>query len=58
MSASVHGAEIGHTELYELRSTAEPGAARLFAECGFRYPTGSHKDRVFAFMLDEPERAE
>ncbi|MEV0599246.1 cysteine synthase family protein [Streptomyces sp. NPDC050315] len=57
MSAFVHGAEVGHTELYELRSTAEPGAARIFAKCEFRNPTGSHKDRVFTFMLDELERA-
>ncbi|MGI5468209.1 PLP-dependent cysteine synthase family protein [Streptomyces sp. CA-132043] len=57
MNASAHGAGIGHTELYELRETAERGAARIFAKCEFRHPTGSHKDRVFAFMLDELERA-
>lgn len=45
------------TELYELRHLAEPGAARIFAKCEFRNPTGSHKDRVFAFMIDELEAA-
>ncbi|MFI9025967.1 PLP-dependent cysteine synthase family protein [Streptomyces sp. NPDC053560] len=57
MNASAHGAGIGHTELYELRETAEEGVARIFAKCEFRNPTGSHKDRVFTFMLDELERA-
>jgi cysteine synthase len=45
------------TALYELRYIADPGAARIFAKCEFRNPTGSHKDRVFSYMIDELEAA-
>ncbi|MGW1200717.1 cysteine synthase family protein [Streptomyces sp. NPDC002536] len=44
------------TELHELTHLAEPGAARIFAKCEFMNPTGSHKDRVFSYMLDELEK--
>ncbi|MFG2332169.1 PLP-dependent cysteine synthase family protein [Streptomyces sp. NPDC048604] len=43
------------TELYELTRVAEPGAARILAKCEFKNPTGSHKDRVFSYMIDELE---
>ncbi|MEN2418568.1 cysteine synthase family protein [Streptomyces rimosus] len=57
MSTTDPGAETGRTELYELCRIAEPGAARIFAKCEFRNPTGSHKDRVFSYMIDELEKA-
>lgn len=53
MTAEPH---IGGTELYELTALAPRQGARILAKCEYRNPTGSHKDRVFRFMLDELER--
>jgi cysteine synthase A len=47
---------IGGTELCELKAVIPDGAARILAKCEYRNPTGSHKDRVFHFMIDELER--
>ncbi|HZP53957.1 cysteine synthase family protein [Actinocrinis sp.] len=44
-----------HTELRELKQLAEPDAARIFVKCEFLNPTGSHKDRVFSYMIDQLE---
>ncbi len=47
---------IGGTELCELRHVTSPGSARVLAKCEFRNPTGSHKDRIFNYMINELER--
>jgi cysteine synthase A len=49
-------AAIGGTELCRLRHVVPPGAARVYAKCEFRNPTGSHKDRIFNYMIDALER--
>jgi cysteine synthase len=50
------GPVIGGTELCELKAVARDGTARILAKCEYRNPTGSHKDRIFHFMIDELER--
>jgi cysteine synthase A len=47
---------IGGTELCELKTVNSGGTARILAKCEYRNPTGSHKDRIFHFMIDELER--
>jgi len=47
---------IGNTELCRLDNIAEIGSAEIFAKCEFQNPTGSHKDRVFSYILTELER--
>src|SRR5579863_1257021 len=46
----------GHTELCLLRHVVPAGAASVYAKCEFRNPTGSHKDRIFGYMIDALER--
>lgn len=46
---------IGHTEILRLGSIVTAGSADVYAKCEFRNPTGSHKDRVFHYMLAELE---
>src|SRR5579859_3604412 len=46
----------GHTELCLLRHVVPAGAASVYAKCEFRNPTGSHKDRIFGYMIDVLER--
>ncbi|HEY1915179.1 MAG TPA: pyridoxal-phosphate dependent enzyme [Streptosporangiaceae bacterium] len=48
-------AAIGGTELCRLRRVVPAGAARVYAKCEFRNPTGSHKDRIFNYMIDALE---
>lgn len=33
-----------------------PGGAAVYAKCEFRNPTGSHKDRIFNYMIDALEQ--
>jgi cysteine synthase A len=54
---STRNGGLAPTELYELTHTAVPGGARILAKCEFKNPTGSHKDRVFSFMIDELEKS-
>lgn len=49
-------AATGHTELCLLRHVVPAGAASVYAKCEFRNPTGSHKDRIFSYMIDVLER--
>ena len=49
-------AAIGGTELCRLRRVVPASAARVYAKCEFRNPTGSHKDRIFNYMIDALER--
>jgi len=52
-----HGlAAVGGTELCRLRRVIAPGGAGVYAKCEFRNPTGSHKDRIFHYMIDALER--
>ncbi|WP_433927035.1 cysteine synthase family protein [Sorangium cellulosum] len=44
------------TELYPLRRVCDAGDAAVFAKCEFKNPTGSHKDRIFAYIIHELER--
>jgi cysteine synthase A len=46
----------GRTELCLLRHVVPAGAASVYAKCEFRNPTGSHKDRIFSYMIDVLER--
>ncbi|MDM9382029.1 cysteine synthase family protein [Chlorogloeopsis sp. ULAP01] len=46
---------IGNTNLYQIKHIAEPGSANIFAKCEFKNPTGSHKDRVFNYIINELE---
>jgi cysteine synthase A len=46
----------GGTELRRLRHVVPAGAARVYAKCEFRNPTGSHKDRIFNYMIDALEQ--
>jgi cysteine synthase len=46
----------GRTELCLLRHVVPAGAASVYAKCEFRNPTGSHKDRIFNYMIDVLER--
>jgi cysteine synthase A len=57
MSQDDSVATVGNTDLYRIRTIAEPGAADIFAKCEFRNPTGSHKDRVFHHIIAEFESA-
>ena len=50
-------ADIGGTELRRLRHVVPDGGARVYAKCEFRNPTGSHKDRIFQYMIDALERS-
>ncbi|HEY2443779.1 MAG TPA: pyridoxal-phosphate dependent enzyme [Streptosporangiaceae bacterium] len=45
----------GRIELRELRRVVPAGGAHVYAKCEFRNPTGSHKDRIFNFMIDALE---
>jgi cysteine synthase A len=47
---------IGGTELCRLRHVVPAGAAAVYAKCEFRNPTGSHKDRIFNYMIDALEK--
>jgi cysteine synthase A len=49
-------AAVGGTELCRLRRVVPPGGGSVYAKCEFRNPTGSHKDRVFNYMIDALER--
>ena len=49
-------AAIGGTELCRLRHVVPPGGATVYAKCEFRNPTGSHKDRIFNYMIDALEQ--
>lgn len=49
-------AAIGGTEMCRLRHVVPPGGADVYAKCEFRNPTGSHKDRIFNYMIDALER--
>jgi cysteine synthase len=42
----------GHTDLRRLTGLPDTGGARIFAKCEFQNPTGSHKDRVFEYMIE------
>jgi cysteine synthase len=48
---------IGNTELHRIRHLLPDNAAALYAKCEFRNPTGSHKDRVFNYMIDALEQS-
>lgn len=45
-----------HTPLAELTVLRDYIGARVFAKCEFVGPTGSHKDRMYAHMIDALER--
>lgn len=47
---------IGDTELCRLRHVIPAGGAAVYAKCEFRNPTGSHKDRIFNYMIDVLEQ--
>jgi cysteine synthase A len=47
---------IGGTEMCRLRHVIPAGGASVYAKCEFRNPTGSHKDRIFNYMIDALER--
>ncbi len=49
-------AATGGTEMCRLRHVVPAGGARVYAKCEFRNPTGSHKDRIFNYMIDALER--
>jgi cysteine synthase len=44
------------TELCRLSHVVPAGGASVYAKCEFRNPTGSHKDRVFGYMIDALEQ--
>lgn len=46
----------GNTELCRLRHVVPASAASVYAKCEFRNPTGSHKDRIFNYMIDVLEQ--
>jgi cysteine synthase A len=48
---------IGGTEMCRLRRVVPAGGANVYAKCEFRNPTGSHKDRIFNYMIDALERS-
>src|SRR5487761_1069614 len=50
------GPTIGGTELCRLRHVVPPGGAAVYAKCELRNPTGSHKDRIFNYMIDALEQ--
>ncbi len=50
------GQAVGGTEMCRLRHVVPPGAATVYAKCEFRNPTGSHKDRIFNYMIDVLEQ--
>ena len=47
---------IGHTPLVELRSYSPRTGVRVFAKLEGHNPTGSLKDRIAKFMIDQAER--
>jgi len=51
-----HRLGVGNTPLIPIAVLAG-GAARVLAKCEFLNPTGSHKDRVYAYMLPQLEAA-
>ena len=51
------GPAIGGTEMCRLRRVVPAGGASVYAKCEFRNPTGSHKDRIFNYMIDALERS-
>jgi cysteine synthase A len=48
-------AQVGNTELRRIARLAPADGAQIFAKCEFQNPTGSHKDRVFGYMIDTLE---
>ncbi len=42
--------------LVELKCLYGINGARVFAKCEFVGPTGSHKDRMYSYMVDALER--
>ncbi|HEY3956127.1 MAG TPA: pyridoxal-phosphate dependent enzyme [Streptosporangiaceae bacterium] len=50
------GPAAGGTDLCPLRHVVAPGGASVYAKCEFRNPTGSHKDRIFNYMIDALEQ--
>ncbi|HEY2578901.1 MAG TPA: pyridoxal-phosphate dependent enzyme [Streptosporangiaceae bacterium] len=54
--AGPQDAGTGHTELCLLRHVIPAGSASVYAKCEYRNPTGSHKDRIFSYMIDVLER--
>ena len=46
----------GGTELCRLHHVVPAGGAAVYAKCEYRNPTGSHKDRIFNYMIDALER--
>lgn len=49
--------QVGGTELYQLRRLLDASAANVFAKCEFKNPTGSHKDRIFKYIIEQCEAA-
>lgn len=47
---------VAGTEMCLLRHVVPPGSANVHAKCEFRNPTGSHKDRIFNYMIDVLEQ--
>jgi cysteine synthase len=48
-------AAVGNTDLQRIQKIVAGTSAALYAKCEFKNPTGSHKDRVFKYMLEELE---
>jgi cysteine synthase A len=48
---------VGNTELRRLGRVTKSDSADIYAKCEFKNPTGSHKDRVYGYMLTELEKS-
>jgi cystathionine beta-synthase len=47
---------VGNTPLVRLNKVVEPGMATILVKCEYMNPTGSIKDRMAMFILDEAEK--
>lgn len=47
---------IGHTPLVKINHLAPPGSATLWAKCEFMNPSGSIKDRMALYIIEEAEK--
>lgn len=49
---------IGHTPLVKINHLAAPGSAAIWAKCEFMNPSGSIKDRMALYIIEDAEKTE
>ena len=47
---------VGHTPLVRLNKVVPEGAATILAKCEYMNPTGSIKDRMAAYIIEQAEK--